>query len=98
MTITKTVNKEETTLALAGCLDTSAAPDFDAALKACAGAPTLVIDFSELEFIASSGLRQLVTANKQAVAEGRTIVLTGMNEVVAEVFDVTGLLEVFTVR
>ena len=88
----------ETTLKLSGCLDTAAATEFDAALSANEAAATLVIDFTDLEFIASSGLRSLVAANKKAVAAGRVIVLTGMNEVVADVFDVTGLTEVFTVR
>ena len=98
MKITKTLKADETVLALAGCLDTAAAADFEAALKESADVPKLVIDFTWLEFIASSGLRSLVSANKRAVAEGRSIVLTGMNDVVADVFDVTGLTAVFTIR
>ena len=61
-------------------------------------AGTLVIDFTSLEFIASSALRSLVAFNKRAVAAGRKMILTGMNDVVADVFDVTGLSEVFTIR
>ena len=98
MKIEKIENGNETTLKLIGCLDTAAAPDFDAALVANAEAKMLVIDFTDLEFIASSGLRSLVAANKKAASAGRSIVLAGMNDVVADVFDVTGLNEVFTVR
>ena len=98
MKIEKTVNEAETVLKLNGCLDTAATPEFAAALEAVANVPSLVIDFGGVEFVASSGLRLLVAANKQAVASGRTIALTGMNEVVADVFDVTGLNEVFTIR
>ena len=98
MDISKTVNAGESVLALSGCLDTASVGKFDAALEEAAKAPLLVIDFTALEFIASSGLRSLVAANKRAIAEGRSIVLTGMNDVVGEVFDVTGLNEVFTIR
>lgn len=98
MKIDKVENGDETTLTLSGCLDTAASAEFGAALDGAAGAKTLVIDFKDLDFIASSGIRFLVSANKKAVAEGRSIVLTGMNEVVADVFDVTGLNDVFTIR
>lgn len=98
MKIDKIVTERETVLKLAGCLDTSAAAEFGSALEAAADAKTLVVDFSDLDFIASSGIRLLVSANKKAVQQGRLIALTGMNEVVADVFDVTGLNEVFEIR
>lgn len=50
-----------------------------------------------LEFIASSALRLLVATKKKRGA-GFGVVLTGMNDVVREVFDVTGLDEIFEVR
>jgi len=83
---------------VSGCLETAVSGEFSAALEAAAGAKTLVLDFGGLEFIASSGLRLLVVANKRAQAEGRKIVLRGLNDVVAEVFDVTGLKDVFDIR
>lgn len=98
MNIEKTVQGNETTLKPFGCLDTAETPDFAAALEDVAGASSLVIDFSELEFIASSGLRALVLAYKRAASIGGSIVLTHLNDVVREVFDVTGLSNVFTIR
>jgi len=98
MTIEKTERDGAVTLTCAGCLDTAAAADFAAALEGVAPASALTLDFSALDFIASSGLRALVTANKRAVAAGGSIVLTGLNDVVADVFDVTGLDEVFAIR
>lgn len=97
MEITKTENGNEITLKLAGCLDTAATPEFASAVEGTAGAKTLVLDMTELEFIASSALRTLVATKKQRGA-GFGIALTGMNEVVREVFDVTGLDSVFEVR
>ena len=98
MNIEKIVGADETVLKIGGCLDTAAAAEFGAALADAAKAKTLVVDFSDLEFIASSGIRLLVSENKKSVAAGRSIVLAGMNEVVADVFDVTGLNEIFPIR
>ena len=99
MKIEKTKSDTETVLKPIGCLDTLASPEFSNALDAAsAEAKNLLIDFSAVDFIASSALRALVLAQKKVRAEGRSIVLTGMNEVVKDVFDVTGLLNVFTVR
>jgi len=98
MKIEKTLMGEETILKIGGCLDTAAAAEFGAALESVARVPKLLIDFTGLDFIASSGIRLLVAANKKAVSEGREIALTGMNEVVTDVFDVTGLKDVFPIR
>ena len=97
MEITKTENGSEATLKLKGCLDTTATPEFAAAIEGTEGAGTLVLDMSELEFISSSALRQLVVTKKKR-GEAFVISLVGMNEVVREVFDVTGLDEIFEVR
>ena len=97
MEITRTENGGEVTLKLGGCLDTTATPEFAAAIAETEGAAALVLDMSDLEFISSSALRQLVATKKRRGAEFN-IALCGMNEVVREVFDVTGLDEVFEVR
>lgn len=97
MEISKTESGGEVTLKLKGCLDTAASPEFAAAVEGTAGAKALVLDMSELEFIASSALRTLV-ATKKARGAGFVIAVTGMNEIVREVFDVTGLDTVFELR
>ena len=97
MEIAKTENGKEVTLKLTGCLDTAATPEFAAAIDGTDGAETLVLDMAELEFISSSALRTLVATKKRRGASF-TIALSGMNEVVGEVFDVTGLDEIFEVR
>lgn len=97
MKITKKENGKEVTLALSGCLDTAATAEFAAAVDGTEGASPLVLDMSELEFISSSALRTLVAVKKRR-GSSFTLVLTGMNDVVREVFDVTGLDEVFEIR
>ena len=88
---------EVVTLKLDGCLDTAATSEFAAALEDNIQQKRLVIDMQNLEFIASSGIRLLVTANKQAVKLGHALAIANMNEVVADVFDVTGLIDVFEI-
>jgi len=99
MEITTKVENGETVLKVTGCLDTAATAGFVPAVEAAAaGVKRLVFDFTDLEFIASSALRQLVSVDKRLSAAGGEVVLTGMNDVVRDVFDVTGLNEVFTIR
>ena len=97
MKIEKTENGREVTLKLGGCLDTAATPEFAAAIEGAADATGIVLDMTDLEFIASSALRSLV-ATKKARGAAFPIVIVGANEVVREVFDVTGLDEVFEMR
>ena len=97
MEISRIDNGREVTLKLAGCLDTAATPQFNEAIDATDGCSGLVLDLSALEFISSSALRTLVATKKKRGA-AFPIALVGMNEVVREVFDVTGLDEVFEIR
>ncbi len=66
MTIEKSVIGTETTLALKGWLDTQAAAEAAAALDGIdAGCSLLVMDLAGLEYISSSGVRQIVAAHKK---------------------------------
>ena len=97
MEITKTESGGEVTLKLKGCLDTAATPEFAAAIDGLGEAKSVLFDLTDLEFIASSALRLLVATKKRRGALF-PMAITGMNEVVREVFDVTGLDTVFEVR
>ena len=57
---------------------------------------TLIIDFSEIDFISSKGLRVLVALYKQL--NGRKMVLTGANSSVMEIFRISGFLKVFDIQ
>ncbi len=66
MEITSTTNGTTTTIALNGWLDTNSAPSFSAELeKLDPACEALVLDFTELEYISSAGLRSLVVAHKK---------------------------------
>lgn len=98
MTITKTADANELTVNVAGRLDTTTAPGLDEVLKkSLEGVKKLVMDFSELEYISSAGLRVIFSAHKVMNRQGE-MVIRGANEDVLEVFEVTGSLDVLTVE
>lgn len=84
---------------VAGCLDTTATGDFRRVVEGIpAGTSNVTFDFAGLEFIASSALRVMVTLGKGLHETGGKIVVSGANETVRDVFEMTGLVEVFDVR
>ena len=88
MEIIKNVNEEVTTLQLVGWLDTQAAPELAAEVEALSGEGSLIMDLGELEYISSSGLRQIVAAYKKF--EGR-ITLKNVNPGTLDILKTTGL-------
>ena len=98
MTITKEQNGTELKIALEGRLDTMTAPELEAELNQDLGkAESLTMDFSKLEYISSAGLRVLLSAHKAMSAKGGMKV-TNVNEIVREVFEVTGFADILTIE
>ena len=94
-------SKQEGTMleiALQGRLDTMTAPELEAELnKSLKNADSLVLDFGKLEYISSAGLRVLLSAHKAMSSKGGMKV-TNVNEIVREVFDVTGFGDILTIE
>lgn len=98
MTITKNLNGTALEIALAGRLDTMTAPELEAELnKDLGGADSLTLDFGKLDYISSAGLRVLLTAHKTMAAKGG-MKICNVNEVVQEVFEVTGFADILTIE
>ena len=98
MTVTK--NKEATKLnvKIDGRLDTTTVPLLEAEMKdALDGITDLVLDFSNLDYISSAGLRILLTLHKQMNKQG-SMKVTNVNEIVSEVFEVTGFCDILNVE
>ena len=98
MKITKSKENSALTLALNGRLDTNTAPELETELKASLnGIETLVIDMEELAYLSSAGLRVILAAQKQMNKQGRMIIRK-VNDMVMEVFEVTGFTDIMTIE
>ena len=98
MKITKKQDGTQLTIALEGRLDTTTAPELAKELKdSLGGATELTLDFSKLDYISSAGLRVLLQAHKTMAGKGGMKV-TNVNEIVGEVFDVTGFADILTIE
>ena len=98
MTITKKTNGTALEIALEGRLDTTTAPELEKELKGSLdGANNLTLDFGKLDYISSAGLRVLLSAHKAMSGKGGMKV-TNVNEIVREVFEVTGFADILTIE
>ena len=98
MTITKTVNGSEATLKVDGWLDTQASPDMQQELDALEpGIDSLVLDFADLEYISSAGLRVLLSAQKVMSRQGG-MKLKGVGDVVMDILEITGFSNILTIE
>jgi anti-anti-sigma factor len=75
-----------------GRLDSSACPAFEAEVVSClnAGNQRVLFDFSDLDYISSAGLRVVLMAAKRLKETGGRMVLCSLNDMIKEVFEVSG--------
>ena len=98
MTITRNQNGTTLEIAVEGRLDTSSSPELEAQLRdSLDGVEELIIDFSNLEYISSAGLRVLLFAQKEMHGKGKMKVVNP-NEIVQEVFEVTGFNNILDIE
>jgi anti-sigma B factor antagonist len=98
MTINKTQKADTLEIALEGRLDTMTSPELEAELnKSMNDAEKLVMDFSKLDYISSAGLRVLLSAHKVMNRKGG-LKITHVNDIVQEVFEVTGFSDILDIE
>ena len=98
MTIEKKINGEAATLIVSGRLDTQTAPELENELDSVlSGLKELRFDMTNLEYVSSAGLRVILKAQKAMNAQG-SMKLTGVNDSIMEVFDITGFLDILTIE
>ena len=98
MNINQKIDGSDLTISLEGRLDTVTAPELEAQLnKLLPDAETLTFDFEKLDYISSAGLRVLLSAHKIMSRKGG-MKLKNLNEIVQEVFDVTGFSDILTIE
>lgn len=95
-----TLDKNGSTLkvSVSGRLDTTTAPELEKTLGSqLEGIESLTLDFTELAYISSAGLRVLLALQKTMNRQGQMVV-THVNDNIMEVFDVTGFVDMLTIR
>lgn len=98
MTITKNLNGDQLEIVLEGRLDTMTAPDLEQVIReSLDNVKNLTVDMKNLEYVSSAGLRTLLIAKKQLHNKG-TVKIVNANDIVKEVFEVTGFDEILDVE
>lgn len=82
-----------------GRLDAASSPDFDRKLGLIMdeGETSLVFDMKELEYISSAGLRSFLILAKKLKAKSGKIALASLQDIVHQVFDISGFNQIISV-
>ena len=85
---------------LEGEMDTAAATEAEEVLKPLytSNGKDVIIECSGLEYIASSGLRILLSILKGAKAAGSKVIMRGMSDDIENVFKLTGFISLFEIE
>ena len=98
MEITKTENNSSIVMNLSGRLDTTTAPQLqDLLIPALDEATEIVLDFADLAYVSSAGLRVLLMGQKTAKEKNASMTICNVSEEIAEVFDMTGFSDILTI-
>ena len=92
MDIVKNMEGEILTVKLIGRLDTNASMEFEQEVEKSINSnnKNMIIDFSDLEYICSSGLRVIIQAAKKLKSLQGELVLCSMEDYIQEVFEISG--------
>ena len=91
MNIIKDYNKKELTLIIEGRIDTITSQDLDKQINEELGNfDCLKIDFSDVEYISSAGLRVLIATQKKLKPENIPFIIINVNDEINEIFIMSG--------
>lgn len=90
---------EKLTVAPEGRIDTMTAPEFEKKVSEIITNDTtdLVLDMTNVEYVSSAGLRVILKLQKIMFNMGKMTV-TGVNETVMEVFEITGFADILNIQ
>ena len=96
MKIDFTNNNGNVNVSLDGRLDTNTAPELEGVINAnYEEGIALILDCEKLSYISSAGLRVLLSAQKKTKGAMK---LTGVCELVMEVFEMTGFADILNIE
>ena len=96
MNIKRKKDNSTLTVTVNGRIDTVTAPEFEAGVKPFLdGVTELTLDFKDVNYVSSAGLRVLLSLQKKMMTQGE-MKLVHVSEAVKDVFEVTGFDEILT--
>ena len=99
MKINKTQDGNTLTIAVEGRVDTTTSPDLEQEINQTPNEVTeLILDFTNLDYISSAGLRVMLSAHKFMTGKGGDLKITNVNDVVSEVFEITGFSDILNIE
>ncbi len=98
LNIKQNAETDKLDIVLEGRLDTTTSPELERCLNDnLDGIRELNLDLEKLEYISSAGLRVLLSAQKKMAKQG-SMKLQHVNELVMEIFEVTGFADILTIE
>ena len=98
MNISRTQVEGKIAFALEGRLDTTTAPQLEAALiPAFEEAGVVTLNFAKLEYVSSAGLRVLLIGQKEAKKRNAFMVVSNVSNEIMEVLEMTGFADMLTI-
>lgn len=99
MDIIKNYNEKELTLAIEGRIDTITSQELDKEINAELGNfDSLTMDFTDLEYISSAGLRVLIATQKKLKSDDIPFVIKNVNDTVGEIFRMSGFDKILKIE
>ena len=98
MNLTKTKKGTTIVISVDGRIDTNTAMEFGEQVNdSLDNIENLVLDFSNVEYISSLGLRAILEIQKRMISQG-TMKVVNANQAVMDVFNMTGFSKILTIE
>ena len=99
MDIIKKYNEKELKIEVKDRIDTVTAPDFENEILDEMGKfDSLIIDFTNLEYISSAGLRVLISTQKKLKPENIPMTIINVNDTINEIFRMSGFDKILKIE
>lgn len=99
MKITGKKDNDVLQVVLDGRLDTTTAPELEKYLQEnLKDIKEVIFDFASLAYVSSSGLRVLLSTQKKMNRIGGKMVLRNVNDLIMEIFDAVGFVDILTIE
>ncbi len=86
-------------MAVYGRIDSNSSSEFERVLyETIDKTAWIILDLAEVEYVSSSALRVLLAGKKRLKPKKGDLILTALQPVVRDVFDITGLSRVFSIQ